>query len=111
MSYSDLRLSFISSLLRNLSTSVGSLLSLLVGFLADDWPQVSDAVLEVLKEFKQKHLNSNDSQLVEVLEENLHRTMTALPRLMRSTGEMTFCLFVVFWNLFLFKYLPQSSEH
>ncbi|XP_071840476.1 TELO2-interacting protein 1 homolog isoform X2 [Apostichopus japonicus] len=72
---------------RNLSGSNGVLLSLLVGLLADDWPDVAKASLEGLKEFKDRHMASDDNKLVEVLEENIYATMTALPRQMRSFDD------------------------
>ncbi|XP_022104170.1 TELO2-interacting protein 1 homolog [Acanthaster planci] len=79
----------------SLSASIPKFLELLVSLVGDEYDQVAARCKAVLERFAQAHMGGEDEgdgvgkPLVELLEENLHSLMTALPRLMRTADDAT----------------------
>ncbi|XP_038075424.1 TELO2-interacting protein 1 homolog [Patiria miniata] len=83
----------------SLSASVPKLLELLVSLIGDEYDQVAERCRRILETFAQAHMGGDGEgdgvgdgvgkPLVELLEENLHSLMTALPRLMRTADDAT----------------------
>ena len=67
--------------------SVPTFLEILVGMIGDDYSTVADGSRHALELFNQSQASQQQRQLVEILEENLHKLTTSLPRQIQTAGK------------------------
>ena len=81
------------STFRSLPNVVPLAVDLLVGFLADEYHQVSETSAEFLKAFSHSlEVEGQRRHLIDTLQENLYSLSTSLPRQMRMAGLCVWCL-------------------
>ena len=70
----------------SMKASVPMFLEILVGMIGDDYKKVAEGSRHALELFNQSQASQQQRQLVEILEENLHKLTTSLPRQIQTAG-------------------------
>lgn len=65
-------------------------LEILVSLICDDYPKVATESRRALDLFTQSQATNQQHKLTEILEENLHKLATSLPRQIQTAGKFGF---------------------
>ena len=87
--FNDLHFQYCDSYCRSLSECSALLLEVLVTLVGDDYGNISTFCQRALNDFQQSVVFNDgpaSETVLEVLEENLYRLVTQLPRLIRTAG-------------------------
>uniref|UniRef100_A0A6P8IMY9 TELO2-interacting protein 1 homolog isoform X2 n=1 Tax=Actinia tenebrosa TaxID=6105 RepID=A0A6P8IMY9_ACTTE len=77
----------LSNCTKSMPKSTSLLVDILVGFLEDEYSQVSTESKAVLEYMSKNEIKNEQTSFSSVLEENLHYQLTALPRVMRTADD------------------------